>query len=307
MWKIYNEVKNKNEAEILLYDKIAGFDNTQSGYISAKSIVQQIKALGDVKNITLRINSDGGELLEAFAIYNTLKASKATITVKIDGVAASSASIVAMAGDKILMPENSLMVLHNPYGYVSGDADTMRKHAQVLDSLKDMCMNIYSTRSGLSTEQLSDIMSNESYLTAEECKSLNLCDEIIDKIDVAAKMQEVFGPISSFSESEIERFKNEARLEERERLRALDGLRAPGRQEIIDRAKYDDPKSAKDIALELLKADNVQDRLAGRYQDSISMNGVRPSENDIGRQAINNMIDSITCELNRMRGYNNGR
>ena len=253
MWKIYNQADGDNSsAEILLYDAIADWDSEAYGYISAKGLINKLKALEDVQNITLRINSEGGDIFQAFAIYNYLKSCKANITVKIDGIAASAASIIAMAGDKILMPENSMLMLHNPSGGCFGEADDMRALAEVLDKVKAMCVSVYGTRSMLNSEKISEIMENESYLTAAECKELNLCDEVIDKLDVAARMQKFMNFKASISNDDLAKIKNEAAIQERERLKALDDLRLPGREAIIDKAKYEEPRDIRDIALELV-------------------------------------------------------
>ena len=93
MWKIYNKAKENTSPEILLYDTIAGFNDNDFGYVSGKKLINEIKALANEKEIVLRINSNGGDIFQAFAIYNTLKESKASITVKVDGIAASAASL----------------------------------------------------------------------------------------------------------------------------------------------------------------------------------------------------------------------
>ena len=309
MWKIYNQAKDNQEAEILLYDTIADVDSPDYGFVSAKNIITQIKNLGDVKNITLRINSDGGDVFQALAIYNTLKEHKANITVKIDGIAASAASVIAMAGDKIIMPENTMLMLHNPAGGCFGEAEDMRALAEVLDKIRDSLVKAYVAKSKLKPEQVIDLMNAETYLTANEAKALNFCDEVTEKLDIAARMRKITGCLSSFTEGEIEKFRNEGRIAERERIRALDGLRAPGRQEIIDRAKYDEPKDIKDIALELLQADDIQARLNAHERDAAAINDVMPSrEHDAAKEALDNIVENITMNLNRKRGYlENGR
>ena len=303
MWKIYNEAKGKNGAEILLYDTIASFDDEDFGYVRAKTIINEIKALENEKEITLRINSIGGDIFQGFAIYNTLLSSKAKIIVRIDGIAASSASLIAMAGDKIIMPENSMMMLHNPWGTCSGDAEEMRSQAELLDKLKEMCIKAYQAKTGLTAEKLSELMGDETYLSATECKELKLCDEVVEKIDVAAEMRRVTGPASSFKESEIAKIQDEARMQERERIKALDELLTPNREALISRAKYEEPKDAKEIALELLKADSVQARMSMRNDDASVLNGLQPSNDRTPKQVFDEMVNAITMKVNEMRGY----
>ena len=309
MFRIYEQANGDNhEAEILLYDTIADWDSENYGYVSAKTIVGKLKALSKETRITLRINSHGGDVFQAFAIYNTLMNLEAELTVKIDGIAASAASVIAMAGDKIIMPENSMLMLHNPWGSCIGDADVMRGEAELLDKIKESTIKAYQLKSGLATDKLSEIMNNETYLSAAECKELGLCDEVVGKLDVAAQVRNVVGCASSFSKDEVAKIQEGARLQERERIRALDGLRAPGRQEIIERAKYDEPKDVKDIALELLKADSVQSRISDYHEDARTLNDIQPSNERLAKQAFDNMVDAISMNLNKMRGYmNNGR
>ena len=120
MWKV--TAKSDSEAEILLYDKISDLNAEGWGLMNAKGLINKIKALGNIQNITLRINSVGGDVFEAQAIYSYLKSHPANITVRVDGLAASAASVVAMAGNKIVMPSNALMMIHNPAGGVWGEA-----------------------------------------------------------------------------------------------------------------------------------------------------------------------------------------
>jgi ATP-dependent protease ClpP protease subunit len=103
-------------AEIVIYDEIGAFG------IPAKVFLDELKALGSVPELTVRINSPGGSVFDGVAIYNALKRHDAAITVWIDGIAASIASMIAMAGDEVVMPENAMLVLHDPSGLVAGTA-----------------------------------------------------------------------------------------------------------------------------------------------------------------------------------------
>jgi ATP-dependent protease ClpP protease subunit len=105
-------------AEIVIYDEIGAFG------IPAKAFLDELKALGPVAELTVRINSPGGSVFDGVAIYNALKRHDAAVTVWIDGIAASIASMIAMAGDEVVMPENAMLVLHDPSGLVAGTAST---------------------------------------------------------------------------------------------------------------------------------------------------------------------------------------
>ena len=117
-------------AEIVIYDEIGAFG------IPAKAFLDELKALGPVAELTVRINSPGGSVFDGVAIYNALKRHDAAVTVWIDGIAASIASMIAMAGDEVVMPENAMLMLHDPSGLVCGTAADMRAMAEALDRMK---------------------------------------------------------------------------------------------------------------------------------------------------------------------------
>ena len=346
MWKVTNQ--SDTEAEVFLYDVIADFDSEQWGYVSAKSVINKIKALGKIENITLRINSYGGDVFQAQAMYNYLKSHPATVTVRVDGLAASAASMVAMAGDKIIMPENSLMMIHNPAGGVVGEAKDMRDTADVLDKIRDLIVGAYAAKTGQPRDKLIDMMDNETWLTATEAHDLKFCDEVAEAVEIAAvankgaiiysngfgfaradeslcgKMPKHFvnfnpKPKSKEEKSEME-IKNVAELEaaypdfvneirnaavntERGRLKALDDLNAPGRESIIAKAKYEEPRDVRDIAVELLKADGVTAKMNALHQDAGAVNGalsphITPNANTEREVAMSLVLN----EMNRMRG-----
>ncbi len=348
MWKITNEAEN---AEILLYDAIADFDSEQWGYVSAKGLINKIKSLGKIQNITLRINSVGGDVFQAQAMYNYLKTHPANVTVRVDGLAASAASLVAMAGDKIIMPENSFMMIHNPSGGAVGEADDLRDVADILDKIRDMIVNAYALRTGQSREDLISMMNEEKWLTADEAFSLKFCDEIEKSIPITAmstktgeficksvfgsacldlamseklpkifkqesknKMPEATTPtvlkIENVTDLEkhypnlVAEIKNAAMQAERERLNALDALNAPGREAIISKAKYEEPRDARDIAIELLKADANKSELDARLKDAEAINPVLPPQhNPTPKDEKETAINAVVDEINRMRGY----
>lgn len=182
-WKIVN--KAKDTAEILLYEQF-GKDFFSDEGIAAKDFAADLKALGDIKNIDIRINSAGGSVFEGLAIYNILKTHKAQITVYIDGLAASIASVVAMAGDLIVMPENSLLMIHDPSGLTMGSAEEMRKTADLLDKIKESLVMAYKAKSGLPEEEIADLMTAETWLNGKEAKEKGFCDECIEPMKMAA-------------------------------------------------------------------------------------------------------------------------
>ena len=152
--------------ELLIYDFIGAglFDEG----VTATGIKDQLDAMGDVDEITVRVNSPGGDVFDGVAIYNLLKEHPATINVKVDGFAASAASFIAMAGDTVTMGKGSLFMIHNPWTFTFGDAAEMRKQADVLDTVKDQIIEIYQTRSTLSAEELSELMNTDAEWFGED-------------------------------------------------------------------------------------------------------------------------------------------
>jgi len=172
--------KSNGVAEILIYDEIGIYG------ISAKKFVDELRALGNVKKITLRLNSPGGDVIDGLAIYNSLARHPAELTVVVDGIAASMASVVAMAGKKLLMPNNTFLMIHNPAGLVLGDADDMRSLAAVLDSVKKSLVGAYVRKSGQPEEKINEMMNAETWLPAEEALALGFADEVIEPTQMAA-------------------------------------------------------------------------------------------------------------------------
>ncbi|MBZ7632786.1 Clp protease ClpP [Klebsiella oxytoca] len=160
------------QAEIYIYDEI-GFMG-----VTAKSFVTELKALGELSHIDLHINSPGGEVFEGIAIYNALKTTGAAITVHIDGLAASMASILAMVGNPVIMPENTMMMIHKPWGFAGGDANDMRDYANLLDQLENVMIPAYCNKTGKEAEEISAMLADETWLTAAECVALGFADQI---------------------------------------------------------------------------------------------------------------------------------
>ena len=151
-------------------------------FIYPEDIRNLAKEAGE-KDINLHINSTGGSIYASVAISNFLKQCGNTINVYIDGVAASGASIIAMAGEKIYMPSNTTMMIHRAAAGVYGNAEDLRKVANTLDKFDETVLNSYKSRFVGTMDELKDLITEETYLTAEECKVFGLCDEILDEIE----------------------------------------------------------------------------------------------------------------------------
>ena len=158
--------------EILLYGIIGdACDGLQSAWI-----VDRIQH--SPEDITVRVNSLGGLLFEGFAIYSALKASPRKVTIIIDGVAGSIASVIAMAGDRIIMAENAVMMIHKPSDGTYGDANELRSVADRLDFLQRQLVQIYAARTGMSEDELNPLLDAETWMSAQEALAMNFIDEI---------------------------------------------------------------------------------------------------------------------------------
>ena len=183
--KSYIEIKNlsDDEAEVWIYDVI-GQDFWGEG-VAAKTFV---KELTDIKasQINLHINSPGGSVFDGQAIYNAIARHPANVTTFIDGIAASIASVIALAGDEVIMAENALMMIHEPFAIVMGNANDMRDGANMLDKVSETIKAVYSSKTNLSDKKISDAMAAETWFTADEALDAGLATEISKEIRVAA-------------------------------------------------------------------------------------------------------------------------
>lgn len=173
----------KKAAEVYLYDEIGGM----WGGISAKQVADELKALGKVDTLQVRMNSPGGDVFDGVAIFNTLKRHPAAVEVHVDGMALSIASIIAMAGDQIQMADNAMMMIHDPWTIAMGSADEFRKKADLMDQVKQNLVDTYAARTGLDTGRISALMSEETWLTAKDAEQLGFADSVTEALQVAAK------------------------------------------------------------------------------------------------------------------------
>ena len=134
-------------------------------------------------DITVWINSPGGDCVAAAQIYNMLMDYKGNVTVKIDGIAASAASVIAMAGTKVLMSPVSMLMIHNPMTVAMGDTAEMQKAIEMLASVKESIINAYEIKTGLSRAKLSHLMDAETWMDATKAMELGFADEIMTRSD----------------------------------------------------------------------------------------------------------------------------
>ncbi|UZW13200.1 Clp protease ClpP [Clostridium pasteurianum] len=187
--KKYWEFKNQtaDSADLYLYIEIASWGGGYAAH-SAQSFKDELDALGEISTLNVYINSPGGDVFEGSAIYNMLKRYNAQVNVHVDGIAASISSVIAMAGDNIIMPSNTMMMIHNAWTYTQGNADELRKAADTLDKVNKSLMQAYLDKAGdkLNEEDLKTLMDNTSWLTAQECLDYGLCDVVGEAVSISA-------------------------------------------------------------------------------------------------------------------------
>jgi ATP-dependent Clp endopeptidase proteolytic subunit ClpP len=176
--------KSADTLDINIYDVIGA--KLYSDGVRAKDVLAQVSASKSAKTINLRINSAGGDVFEGVAIYNTLAAHPARKTVTIDGIAASMASVIAMVGDEIIMPNNSLMMIHDPSAFAGGNAKDLRKTAEVLEKTRANLANIYAARTRQTLAKVLSMMTAETWMTADEAKALGFADRVTDSVKMVA-------------------------------------------------------------------------------------------------------------------------
>ena len=166
--------------KIYIYDEIGG------NGITALNVVDELsKAEGDLE---VHINSGGGSVSQGIAIYNAIKQYDGQVVVYVDGLAASIASIIAIAGDKLIMAEGSLMMVHEVWTQLAGNASDLRKEAEVLDKHTNTILDIYEANTPLSRDEIKQMLAAETWLTAEEALELGIADEIAGEAKLAASI-----------------------------------------------------------------------------------------------------------------------
>jgi len=177
--------------ELTLYGEIS--DVTWWGdEVTPKQFKEDLDALGDIDTLNIYINSPGGDVFAGQAIYSMLIRHKAYKNVYIDGLAASIASLVAMAGDKVIMPANAMMMIHSPWTIAMGNAQDFRKLADDMDKIRDSMIVAYESRSALTSEEIAEIMDAETWLSAKDCLEYGFADEIEEAKQVAACVDEKY-------------------------------------------------------------------------------------------------------------------
>ena len=213
-WKFRNEAESET-AELMLYGEISDV-SWYGDEVTPKQFHEDLVSC-EGKDLAVRINSPGGDVFAAQAIYTQLKAYTGKVTMHIDGMCASAATIIACAGDTVIMPSNTIYMIHNPKSAMLGyfDAPQLDKIAASLGAVKQTIVNVYMARvqGALSEVQLKHKMDSEEWMTAETAKSYGFVDEITEAIPIENKWEGDALFVNSVS-CRLDRFQNAAKLRE---------------------------------------------------------------------------------------------
>jgi ATP-dependent Clp protease protease subunit len=177
-----------NPPELVLYGEISEA-SWFGDEVTPAQFNADLKALGDANELLVRLNSPGGDVFAAQAIYTMLRQHPARVTMRVDGLAASAATIILMAGDRIQMPANAMLMVHNPWTVAAGDANGLRDMADTLDTVRETMLAVYTARTGQTVEQITELLDAETWLTAEKAAALGFADEVLSLVRVDAKLR----------------------------------------------------------------------------------------------------------------------
>ena len=202
MKKFWNWVKNEQGERTLLLESVIAEESWYGDEVTPAAFRQELFA--EDGPITLSINSPGGDTIAASQIYTMLMEYPYDVTVKITGIAASAASVIAMAGSTVTMSPTSMMMVHNPFTIAMGDSAEMRRASQLLDEVKESIINAYELKTGMSRTRLSHMMNDETWMNAVKAKELGFCDEILFTDDKpAAEDAQFFATGSCFAHKAV--------------------------------------------------------------------------------------------------------
>jgi ATP-dependent Clp protease protease subunit len=166
------EKRDNGEGHIAIFSDIGAWG------VSASDFRRQLDAIGKVDTLNVAIGSNGGDVFTGFQIYNMLARHDARKIVTIEGIAASMASVIAMAGDEVVIPENSMIMIHDPTGGVSGSAEEIQSFAEAMKKMRQNIIDAYRSRTGLSSKEVRAMMEKTTWLDAKEAKQLGFADTI---------------------------------------------------------------------------------------------------------------------------------
>ena len=185
-WNFKNQADDPSVGELTIFGPIAS-QSLFGDEITPKTFKEDLDALGNISVLNVSINSGGGSAFAGQAIHSILRRHSAHVNVHIDGLAASAAAVIAVAGDTVIMPNNSLMMIHNASAFAGGDANDFRKIAALLDKSNDTIVAAFQHKTNLDADKIADLMTEETWMTAAEAVELGFADEV-EELEVAASV-----------------------------------------------------------------------------------------------------------------------
>ncbi|MDR0770823.1 MAG: Clp protease ClpP [Burkholderiales bacterium] len=241
--KHWYEIKAQAEGgiEIRLYDDIGGWG------VTAKDFIEALKSVDDgTSPITVAIHSNGGSVFDGMVIYNALRRLGGRVTARIDGLALSIASVIAVAARKVVMPENAMLMIHNPYGFVVGDSEEMRSAADLFDKARESMVRCYKAKAqNLDESRIVEMMDDETWITARDAVEMGLADEIESPVAIhasasmresLARMRHAPQEMLALEQQDVE---PEAEVQEEETAPPADEMRAQLKEEILSEIRAD--------------------------------------------------------------------
>lgn len=185
MKKFWDFAMKDATAELHFYGEIADTAWSKDD-VTPKRVQDDLEGMTKAKDVDIFINSPGGDVFAGLAIYNMIKRLNKPTTVHVDGLAASAASVIAMAGDKIIMPKSSVMMIHNAWTFALGNKEEIRETADKLERIDNQLAEIYADRTGRDIETIKQMMEDETWMDGNEALAGRFCDEVEENKKIAA-------------------------------------------------------------------------------------------------------------------------
>ena len=294
-WKFKNNADSA--AELLLYGEISDV-SWYGDEVTPKKFADDLAAC-DGKDLIVRVNSPGGDVFAAQAIYNQLKAYTGKVTVKIDGMCASAATVIACVGETVIMPSNTIYMIHNPKSAMLGyyDAVQLEKVSDRLTTVKQTIVNVYMGRGGnaLSEVQVKHKMDSEEWMTADKAKEYGFVDEITDEIPIENRWEDNLLIVNSVS-CKLDRFENVDKLrailpEKKKRSDTIMGMTATEALAAIKNLLTGENKEAQPQEAQQNAVQNVEDvRATAITQERARMAALDAMKN--GNPAVDSIIEA---------------
>lgn len=301
MTKKFWQFKAKEEApsigELLLYGDISS-STWWGDEITPAAFAQDLKSLGDVSVLNIYINSGGGDVFAGQAIYSMLKRHPARKNVYVDGLAASIASVIAMAGDTVFMPKNAMMMVHKAWTMAIGNANDLRKLADDMDKIDESILITYQDKTGLEKDKIVEMVNAETWLTAEEAVAYGFADQIEEAKQLVASLSD--GQLKVNGQTfNLNRYRNPPDFKVRPTNTKPPGVQNEGRT--LSTANEQRIRNASDLLVEVLdqlEKNSTNDGLVNSLKPNPK---VVPANQDLNRQGLPVHLFLAQISLNRRR------